>query len=109
MLHKRHIEFAGRKAILGGTAGACVAEHMRERGITSRMMKKGLEVLKEQKCDVACLNADPLKRKTAFKLHKNVGFKLMDRKISFEDIHGNISMTLEPCSFLSALKRFSIA
>lgn len=90
VLHKRNIEFDGKRVILGGTAGVCVAEHMRERGIATKMMKKGLEVLKEQECDVACLNADPLKRKTAFELYKKLGFKLMDRKISFEDIHGNM-------------------
>ncbi|MCK4477205.1 GNAT family N-acetyltransferase [Candidatus Bathyarchaeota archaeon] len=90
ILHKRDMKFDGRKVVLGGVVGACVTEHMRGRGIATKMMKKGLEVLRKQKCDVACLNADPVKRKTAYRLYQRLGFKLMKRKISFEDIHGNI-------------------
>jgi len=90
ILHKRDIEFDGREIVVGGAVGACVAEHIRGRGIATKMMKMGLEALKEQKCDVACLNADPLNRKIAFKLYKRLGFRLMERKISFEDIHGRI-------------------
>ena len=90
ILHKRNIEFDGREILVGGPVGACVAEHMRGKGVGAKLMKKGLEVLKKQRCDVACLNADPINRKAAFKLYKKLGFKLMDRKIAFEDIHGSI-------------------
>jgi len=89
-LHKRKIEFDGRNVFVGGAVGACVAEHMRGKGIGTKMMKKGLEILKEEGCDVVCLNADPINRKVAFELYKKLGFKLVGRKISFEDIHGNI-------------------
>ena len=90
ILHKRNMEFDGREIIVGGAAGACVAECMRGRGIGERLMKKGLAALKKQGCDVACLNADPKNRKAAFELYKKLGFKLMEKRISFEDIHGNI-------------------
>lgn len=89
-LHKRNMKFDGRELVLGGAVGACVAEYVRGRGIATKMMKKELEILGEQKCDVACLNADSVKRKTAYRLYQRLGFKLMKRKISFEDIHGNI-------------------
>ena len=89
LLHKRDIEFDGR-GVVGGAVGACVVEPMRGRGIATKMMKEGLEVLRVQDCDVACLNADPVNRRTAFELYKRLGFELMERKISFEDIHGRI-------------------
>ncbi len=90
ILHKRNIEFDDREIIVGGAVGVCVAECMRGKGIGKRLMKKGLAVLKKQGCDVACLNADPKNRKAAFELYKKLDFKLMERRISFEDIHGNI-------------------
>lgn len=87
-LFRRNIEFDGRDVILGGIGGVCVAEHMREKGIATKMMRKGLKVLRERKCDVACLNADL--SKNAYKLYEKIGFRLMSRKISFEDIHRKI-------------------
>jgi len=90
MLHKKKIEFDGREIVVGGAVGACVAVSIRGRGIGKRLMKKGLAVLKKQGCDVACLNADPENRKAAFELYKKLGFMLMERRISFEDIHGNM-------------------
>jgi GNAT superfamily N-acetyltransferase len=88
MLIRRNIEFDGRKVSLGGVAGACVTENMRGKGIATKMIKKGLEVLRKEKCDVACLNVDLSKK--AYKLYEKLWFRLMNRKISFEDIHGNI-------------------
>lgn len=87
-LFKRDIEFDGRSLALGGIGGVCVAENMRRKGIATEMIRKGLEVLREKGCEVACLNAD-LSR-NVYRLYENIGFKLMDRKISFEDINGKI-------------------
>jgi len=89
ILHKRKIEFDDREIIVGGAVGACVAKYMRRRGIGKRLMNKGLAVLKKQGCDVACLNADPENRKAAFELYE-LGFRLMERRISFEDINDNL-------------------
>ncbi len=90
ILHKRKIEFDGREITMGGAVGACVSSDIRGRGISQKLIKKGLAVLKEQGCDVACLNADLDNRREAFELYKKLGFKLMERRISFEDIHGNL-------------------
>jgi len=87
-LFRRNIEFDGRKVVLGGTGGVCVSEDTRRRGIATKLIEKGLQVLKEKNCDVACLNADL--SKTVYKFYEKIGFKLMNRKISFEDIHGQI-------------------
>lgn len=87
-LFKRDIIFSGKKIILGGLGGACVTENSRRRGVATKMLKKGLEILKKEKCDIACLNVDLEKR--AYKLYEKVGFKLMKRKISFENGKGKI-------------------
>ncbi|HUV47175.1 MAG TPA: GNAT family N-acetyltransferase [Candidatus Bathyarchaeia archaeon] len=87
-LFKRNITFAGKKITIGGTGGVCVTAKARRKGIATQMIKRGLEVLKKEKCDIACLNAD-LKKK-AYKLYEKVGFKFMKRKISFENIKGEI-------------------
>ncbi len=89
-LHKRNIEFDKKEILVGGAVGACVTEHMRGKGIGVRLMKKGLAVLERHNCDVACLNANPIKRKIAYGIYKKLGFRFMRRKISFEDKHGNI-------------------
>jgi GNAT superfamily N-acetyltransferase len=85
-LIKRHVEFEGKDVILGGFDGVCVSESLRRRKIGTRLMKKGLQILEDEGCDVACLNAD-LKR-TADKFYEKIGFRLMNRQISFEDGHG---------------------
>jgi len=85
-LFKRHVKFEGMGVILGGLGGVCVSESRRRRKIGTGLMKKGLQVLKDEGCDVACLNAD-LKKK-ADKFYEKIGFKLMNRQISFEDAHG---------------------
>ena len=88
-LKKRNVEFDGRMVLLGGTAGVCVAEHIRRKGIATELMKTGLKVLKEEGCDVACLNADLSKDVYRF-FYEKLGFRLMKRKISFEDAQGKI-------------------
>jgi ribosomal protein S18 acetylase RimI-like enzyme len=87
-LFKRNIIFSGKKIILGGLGGACVAEEFRRRGVATRMLKKGLEILRQERCDIVCLNADL--EKQAYKLYEKVGFKLMKRRISFENSKGKI-------------------
>jgi predicted GNAT family N-acyltransferase len=85
-LFKRHAEFGGKDVILGGLGGVCVSESLRRRKIGTRLMKKGLQILEDEGCDVACLNADL--KKTADKFYEKIGFRLMNKQISFEDVHG---------------------
>jgi len=86
-LFKRNIEYDGKKITLGGIGGVCVTENTRRKGIATKMIRESLKILRKKKCDVACLNAD-LSR-NAHKFYEKVGFTLMNRKISFEDKHGN--------------------
>ncbi len=66
----------------------CVTVAARGRGIGKEMVKRGLEILKQEKrCDVACLNADMKHHPTGGFYHE-LGFRLMKREISFEDLNG---------------------
>ena len=46
----------------------------------------GIKTLKDQGCDITCLNADL--DKGAYKVYQGVGFTFMERKASFENIKG---------------------
>lgn len=87
-LFKRNIEFDGKNIVVGGIGGVCVQKNLRKKGIASKLILRGLEILKDKKCNVACLNTDL--SKTVYKLYGKIGFKLMKRKISFEDVNGKI-------------------
>lgn len=50
------------------------------------MIKQGLATLKDQECDIACLNVDLEKK--LHSLYEKAGFKMMNRDISFENAKG---------------------
>ena len=52
------------------------------------MLKKALAILKDERCDIACLNANP--EKQAYKLYEKLGFRFMQRPISFESGKGKL-------------------
>ena len=85
---KRKIVFDNRDIVLGGMGGVCVTENMRHIGIASMMLKQGLEILKSEKCDIACLNVDLDKK--IYSVYEKLGFVLMPREISFENVNGEI-------------------
>ncbi len=85
-LHKRNCQFENTKFLLGGAAGVCVTDCMRKQGIGSKLIKKGLETLKSEKCALACMNVDLEVAMHGF--YEKLGFKMMDREISFDDIDG---------------------
>ena len=85
-LFERKIEFDGTEIKLGGMGGVCVGEKARHKGIATVMLKKGLDILREHSCDLACLNVDLDKK--VYGVYERVGFWMMDRDISFENVHG---------------------
>jgi len=87
-LFKRIVIFDEKDVVLGGIGGVCVLPGFRSRGIASRMVMKALQVLRNESVDVACLNADV--SRNADKFYEALGFTLMNRPISFEDVHGNL-------------------
>ncbi len=87
-LHSRTVLFEGKQVSLGGLGGTCVTAAARNRGIAKAMVRKGLEILRsEKRSDVACLNAD-IRHYSDGGLYHQLGFRLMKRKISFEDAYG---------------------
>ena len=87
-LFKREIVFADKKIALGGMGGVCVTPTMQRKGAGTLMLKNGLSILKRRKCDIACLNVDLEKR--IYDVYEKVGFKMMEREISFENVKGEI-------------------
>lgn len=87
-LFKREIVFAGKHITLGGIGGVCVTKLHRHRGVASSMIKRALVELKREKCDIACLNVDLEKK--IYGVYEKLGFKMMDREISFENSKGNL-------------------
>lgn len=85
-LFKRHIEFDGKSVVLGGIGGVCVTKDHRHHGVASSMLKRALVVLKSEGCDVACLNVDLEKK--IYGVYEKLGFKMMEREISFENSKG---------------------
>lgn len=87
-LFKRNIVFEREKILLGGMGGVCVTEAFRGKGIATKMIKNGIEILKKEGVEIACLNVD--RKKAVYGLYEKLGFKFIGRDISFEDINGKI-------------------
>ena len=87
-LFKRDLVFTSTKIVVGGIGGVCVARDYRHHGIASSMVKRAITVLQKESCDVACLSVDITKK--VFKLYEKLGFKLMEREFSFENVRGDI-------------------
>lgn len=87
-LFKRQIKFANKDVVLGGMGGVCVSTTYRHQGVATEMLQHGLSVLHDEGCDVACLNVDLEKK--IYGVYEKLGFTMMDRDISFENIHGQI-------------------
>lgn len=99
-LYKREIMFSKQKMLIGGIGGVCVTSAHRHHGVASSMLKRALLILKEEKCDLACLNVDLDKK--IYGIYEKLGFKMMDRDISFENVRGEIIH--DPGSMFMALE-----
>jgi GNAT superfamily N-acetyltransferase len=86
-LFLRTVKFEERRIQLGGLGGTCVTTLARNRNIGSRLVKKGMEILKRRNCDIACLNAN-VRDYPSGGLYHNQGFRVMKRRISFSDVYG---------------------
>lgn len=87
-LYLREVKFDGKSILVGGLGGVCVTKPERSKGVATEMLYEGLAILKEMGCDVACLNVDLEKK--LYGLYEKVGFVMMKRNISYENIHGEI-------------------
>lgn len=87
-LYKHDIIFAGDRIHLGGIGGVCVSRDFRHHGIASSMLKRAILVLTHEHCDIACLNVDLGKK--VYPMYEKLGFTLMSREVSFENVRGEI-------------------
>lgn len=87
-LFKRDLVFAKTKIVVGGIGGVCVARDYRHHGIASSMIKRALTTLQNEGCEVACLSVDVDKK--IHRLYEKLGFTLMERPISFENVRSEI-------------------
>lgn len=87
-LFKREALFEGQKILLGGIGGVCVTTIHRHHGVASSMLKRALATLKSEACDMACLNVDL--EKMVYRVYEKLGFTMMNREISFENVRGEI-------------------
>jgi predicted GNAT family N-acyltransferase len=100
-LFTRKVPFEGREVLLGGIGGVCVTASARNRGTATQMTSRCIEILKETRCDVACLTANI--KDFPEGLYYRLGFRAMKREVSFEDFDGRIrhegsEMFLQVCS-----------
>lgn len=84
-LFKRYVNFDGKRILLGGLGGVCVLKKYRRRGIATKLVRYGLNILQKKGCDVATLSVDL--EKQIYGLYKKNGFKFINRKVSFNDIN----------------------
>lgn len=87
LLHKREIEFAGEKIILGGFGGVCTAKNERRKGIASTMLKEGMRILKKWNCDIAYLCADVEK---VGPLYSHIGFVPLNKLCVYKGKSGKV-------------------
>ena len=86
-LFSRQVYFLGKKVLLGGVGGTCVTGSARHRGIGTLLVSSGLSILRVRRCDIACLNAN-VRKYPRGGMYYRLGFRLMGRRVSFEDVHG---------------------
>jgi predicted acetyltransferase len=86
-LHKRIIKFHEKDIIFGGIGGVCTRRDRRNRAIATKMLVRGMEILKEWDCDIAYLCADIEKTGA---LYARVGFVPLNRPYSFYGRSGRL-------------------
>lgn len=77
---KRTIDFHGKKVVLGGLAGVWVKTDRQKQGIGLKIIKKAMEIMMDEGCDIAYLRAD-LKKLGAF--YALVNFKPLNKGYTF--------------------------
>ena len=86
-LLKRKINFKNKTIWLGGVGGVCTHADWRRHGIASKLLEKGMMVLKDQGCDIALLCTDVAKLAL---LYSRVGFSPLGRDYRATGLSGKI-------------------
>ncbi len=86
-LIKRHAEYLGEKILIGGIGDVAVHPLYRRQGVATQLLKKGMEILEREKCDVSLLFTD-LEEKGG--LYERVGFIPWRKPYRYHDKDGNV-------------------
>ena len=81
-LYKRKISYLDEKIILGGFGGVCTAKNKRGRGVATALLKKGMQELKSQGCDIAYLCTD-VDDPVMVKIYSQVGFTPLNKPYTY--------------------------
>jgi ribosomal protein S18 acetylase RimI-like enzyme len=79
---KRTILFNGQKIVSGGIGSVATHPSKRKQGIATRMVKKGMDLLKKEQCDVAYLCADAFSLK-ALEFYEKFKFRRLLQKHTY--------------------------
>ncbi len=60
-LYKRSIAFDGRTILLGGFGGVWTRSDKRRKGVSTALLKRGMDILRDHACDIAYLCTDVTK------------------------------------------------
>lgn len=87
LLHKRIIHFQKKDIALGGIGGVCTRRDKRNQGIATKMLERGIEILKRWDCDIAYLCAEIEKTGS---LYGRAGFVPLNRPYTFYGRSGSL-------------------
>lgn len=79
---KRTILFNGQKILLGGIGSVATHPDYRKQGIATKMVKKGMDLLKKEGCAVAYICADAYSLK-ALEFNESFGFRRLLQKHTY--------------------------
>ena len=86
-MHKRIITFHEKDIVLGGIGGVCTCRDKRHRGIATKMLVRGMQILKEWDCDIAYLCAEIEKTGP---LYGRAGFVPLNKSYTFYGRSGKL-------------------
>ena len=85
---KRTIMFNGQKILLGGIGSVATHADFRKQGIATKMVKKAMDLLKKEDCDVAYICADAHSLK-ALEFYESFGFRRLLQNHTYLGKSGN--------------------
>lgn len=84
---KRTILLNGQKIVLGGIGSVATHPDKRKQGVATRMVKKGMDLLKKELCDAAYLCADVHSLK-ALEFYEQFKFRRLPKKHTYTGLSG---------------------
>jgi predicted GNAT family N-acyltransferase len=81
----RETKFNNKKLLIGGIGDVCTIPEYRGKGLGTKIVKTGMELLKKVGCDIGLLQTDT---RLGAKLYKDSGFVETNKSYTFKDNKG---------------------